>query len=356
MTQTIENNKKRRKKPILLYFFIIMLIIVLVGIYGVKKYVDNQLKPIAIDNIKEVQVTIPKGSSSSKIAKILKDNNLIRNELVFRLFAKYEKMDNKFKAGKYVFNTGMTQEEIMGKLVEGGISKDAITFTIPEGFELKQIAERLHEMNLADKDTFLELASKVSNFSSEYEFLKEVPEELSLEGYLYPDTYEVYVDASEKDIIRKMLNRFDNLYTDEIKAKAKELNLDLNQVITLASIIEREGRAESEREIISAVFHNRIKAGMMLQSCATVQYILGERKPVLSTEDTLIDSPYNTYINTGLPPGPIASPGIKSIEAAVNPADVNYMYFVFNEDEEGTHTFSVTYEEHKKAKNRIRKK
>lgn len=355
MTQIIGNNKKRSKKPVLLYF-IIMLIIIVVAVIGFKKYVDNQLQPVAIENIKEIQIIIPKGTSTSNIAKILKDNNLIKNELIFSVFAKYEQMDGKFKAGKYVLNNGMSQEEIMKKLVSGGIAKDSVTFTIPEGFELKQIAERLGKMGIANEKTFLDLASKVSNFSSEFEFLKEVPGELSLEGYLYPDTYEVYTDAGEGDIIRKMLSRFDSLYTDEIKTKAKELNFNLNQVITLASIIEREGRADREREIISGVFHNRLKTGMMLQSCATVQYILGERKPVLSNEDTLIESPYNTYINKGLPPGPIASPGIESIKAAVNPADVEYKYFVFNEDEVGTHTFSVTYEEHLKAISRIRNK
>lgn len=355
MTQISDNNRKK-KKHILIYFLIIVLVITGISLFSLKKYVDNQLQPIVTENIKEVQINIPKGASSSEIAKILMDNNLIKNELIFRILTKYEKMDGKFKAGKYILNNGMTPEEIMEKLVAGGVAKDSITFTVPEGFELEQIAERLEEMNIANKDTFLELTSKASNFSTEYEFLIGVPEELSLEGYLYPDTYQVYIDASEKDIIRKMLNRFDNLYTDEIKAKAKELNLDLNQVITLASIIEREGRADEEREIISAVFHNRLKSGMMLQSCATVQYILGERKPVLSNEDISIESPYNTYINQGLPPGPIASPGIKSIEAAVNPANVNYMYFVFNEDETGTHTFSVTYDEHLKAINRIRKR
>ncbi len=355
MTQMIENNKKESKKPFFLYFFIVVLIIVTIAVISFRKFVDNQLQPVAMENVKEIEITIPKGASTSSIAKILKDNNLVKNEMFFSAFAKYEKMDGKFKAGKYVLNNGMTQEEIMEKLVAGGISKDSVTFTIPEGFELKQIAERLSEMGLVDKDSFLELTSKVSNFSSEFEFLEEVPGELSLEGYLYPDTYEVYVDANEKDIIRKMLSRFDSLYTDDIKAKAKELNLNLNQVITLASIIEREGRADSEREIISAVFHNRLKSKMMLQSCATVQYILGERKPVLSNKDTLIESPYNTYINQGLPPGPIASPGIKSIEAAVNPANVDYKYFVYNENEAGTHTFSVTYEEHLKAINKIRK-
>jgi len=355
MTQIIDNNKKRKRTTLLIYTAII-LVILLIAAVSIRKYLDNQLKPIAIDSdIKEVEIVIPVGTSSQGIAKILKENNLIRNELVFRIFARYEKMDGKFKAGKYLLNNGMTQEEIMKKLVEGGIAKDYVTFTIPEGFELRQIADRLSEMGLVDKDDFLELASTVSNFSSEFEFLKEIPQELSLEGYLYPDTYQVYTDADEEDIIRKMLTRFESLYTDEIKNRAQELGMSLNEVITLASIIEREGKIDEEREIISAVFHNRLKSGMMLQSCATVQYILGERKPVLSNEDIAIESPYNTYLNQGLPPGPIASPGIKSIIAAVNPADVNYMYFVFNEDEKGTHTFSVTYEEHLKAIDRIRK-
>lgn len=354
MTQTMQNNNKKSRKNILLYFFIILLIIIIISVIGFKKYVDNQLEPIAIENIKEIQITIPKGASTSNIASILKDNNLIRNELIFRGFAKYEQMDGKFKAGKYVLNNGMTQEEIMIELVAGGIAKDTITFTIPEGFELMQIAERLGEMGIVNKDTFLELTSNASSFATEFKFLDEIPGELTLEGYLYPDTYEVYIDAGEIEIIKKMLSRFESLYTDEIRAKANGLNMDLNEVITLASIIEREGRVDSEREIISAVFHNRLQTGMMLQSCATVQYILGERKPVLSNEDTSIESPYNTYIKQGLPPGPIASPGIESIKAAVNPADVEYKYFVFNEDETGTHTFSITYDEHKKAINRIR--
>lgn len=353
MTQVVENNKKRSKKPFLIIVLILILLLAVLAVIA-KNYVDNQLEPISIENAKEVQIVIPNGTSTSEIAKILRDNNLIKDDLFFRLFAKYKKLDGSFKAGKYLLNNGMSLKEIMEKLVEGGIYKDTINFTIPEGFELKQIADRLSNMNLVDKDVFLQLTSKVSNFSTEYDFLKEVPEELSLEGYLYPDTYEVYIDASEEDIIRKMLERFDELYTDDIKAKAKELNLDINQVITLASIIEREGRVDSEREIISGVFHNRLKEGMMLQSCATVQYIIGERKPILSDEDTSIESPYNTYINYGLPPGPIASPGIKSIMAAVNPADVDYKYFVYNEDETGTHTFSVTYEEHLRAKARIR--
>ena len=278
---------------------------------------------------------------------------MIKNEYVFRLVSKIENKEGKYKAGKYVLSNGMSQHEIMDKLVKGGISKDTITFTIPEGFELKQIADRLENNGVVNKERFLELCSKASNFSSEFSVLKEVPSDHSLEGYLYPDTYEIYADAKEEDIIRKMLNKFDSVYTNDIKDKAKKLNMDINQVITLASIIEREGMVDNERAIISGVFHNRIKKDQKLESCATVQYILGERKENLTEKDTRIESKYNTYLYKGLPPGPIASPGIKSIQAAVAPEETDYLFFVANGD--GTHTFTRTYQEHLNAKNKIRK-
>jgi len=353
MTQTLPNDNKDNGRKRFKRIFIIIVIILITSAIGVKYYISDQLKPVSHDIIEEKSVVIPKGSSTLTIAEILKQNNLIRNEYVFRLVSKIEGKEEKYKAGKYIFSNGMSQREIMDKLVEGGISKDTITFTIPEGFELKQIAERLESKGLVDKERFLELCSKVSNFSSEFDFLKEVPSDHSLEGYLYPDTYEVYIDVKEEDIIRKMLNKFDNIYTDDIRNKAHALNMDINQVITLASIIEREGMVDEERALISGVFHNRIKKGRKLESCATVQYILGERKENLTEKDTRIESEYNTYLHKGLPPGPIASPGIKSIQAAVDPEDTDYLFFVANGD--GTHTFTRTYQEHLNAKNKIRK-
>lgn len=146
-----------------------------------------------------------------------------------------------------------------------------------------------------------------------------------------------------------MLNEFQKIYEKDIADKLDEIDLSLNEVITLASIVEREGKVDSERPIMSAVFHNRIDQNMYLQSCATVQYILGERKEVLTNADTRIPSPYNTYINEGLPPGPIASPGEASLVAAVNPADVDYLFFVLT-GSDGTHTFTKTYQEHLNAK------
>ncbi|KNF09876.1 ABC transporter substrate-binding protein [Gottschalkia purinilytica] len=340
-----ENKKKSiSKKKIAI---ISSTIAVIVGIVGGKYYVDRQKLAVANENIQKISITIPQGSNTQSIAKILKDNGLIRNEFIFRITSKLEKKDSSYKAGVYLLSNGMNQDQIMKELISGGASNSDTKFTIPEGFELKQIAEKLSKQGIVNKEKFLSLTSKVSNFSSEYEFLKEVPQDSSLEGFLYPDTYEIYKGATEEEIIKKMLNNFNKIYTNEIKNKGKQIGLDTNKIITLASIIEREAKIDSERPMVSAVFHNRLKKNIMLESCATVQYILGERKEVLTYKDLKIKSEYNTYLNRGLPPSPIASPGIKSIMAAVDPANVDYLFFVANKD--GSHTFTKTYEEHIKA-------
>ena len=157
------------------------------------------------------------------------------------------------------------------------------------------------------------------------------------------------MDSSEEEIISKMLGEFERIYEEDIKIAMEAMNLSLNETVILASIVEREGKVDEERPLMSAVFHNRIDQGMMLQSCATVQFILGERKEVLTNKDTSTPSPYNTYIHQGLPPAPIASPGKASLIAAVNPADVDYLFFVLT-GKDGTHTFTKTYDEHLKAK------
>lgn len=242
----------------------------------------------------------------------------------------------------------MDLETIIGELVKGGKSDNIVRFTVPEGYELKQIAERLEKEGIVESAKFLQLAENKGNFENEFSFLKELGEGHTLEGFLFPSTYEVYRDSDEKEIISKMLKKFEEIYNQDIKDKLAELDFDLNAIVTLASIVEREGKLDKERPIMSAVFHNRLKIGMNLQSCATVQYILGERKENLSTADTKIPSPYNTYINSGLPPAPISSPGELSLIAAINPEDVDYLFFRLT-GEDGSHTFSRTYEEHQNA-------
>lgn len=312
---------------------------------GLKSVSDEDKTPIIIE--------IPQGATIDNISDILYKKCLIKDQLVFKLYAKKNNMVENLKAGTFELNKSMDVKEILTKLSKSYGTKGNIKVTIPEGYEIKQVAKKLSDEGLVSEEKFLELAGNKKNFESDYLFLKDLEEDQSLEGFLYPATYELNDNMTEEDIIGEMLKAFENIYEQSIKPKLKNKSLNLNQIITLASIIEREGKLDNERPLMSAVFYNRIQKGMPLQSCATVQYILGERKAALSTEDTRIDSPFNTYINKGLPPGPIASPGKVSIESAIDPADVDYLFFVLT-GEDGSHTFTKTYEEHIKAKEGVK--
>ena len=345
----MSNKKEKKKGSILKYIFLFLILVIIFAGFTANNYYKQSIGPMDKDNAKEITVEVPSGSSTDKISTILLDNGLIKNKTIFKFQVKKLEADGKLKAGTFNLNTGMDVEEIVSSLSVSQKSTNTVRFTIPEGYELTQIAEKLAKEGIVDESRFLELTGDKSNFEDKYEFLKQLEPEQSLEGFLFPSTYEIYKDSEEEVVIEKMLDQFAKIYEKDIAGKLLEMNLSLNEVITLASIVEREGKVDSERPIMSAVFHNRIDQNMALQSCATVQYILGERKEVLTNEDTRIPSPYNTYIHTGLPPGPIASPGEASLIAAVNPADVDYLFFVLT-GPDGTHTFTKTYQEHLNAK------
>lgn len=348
------NTALKKKKSSKGKIFIVLLVLIVALGLGVKNYIYMSLEPVHTkENAIEVSVFIPSGSNTDTITDILHNSNLIKNEIIFKLAAKLKGMDGRLKAGNYILNTSMSSEEILNELVEGGVLKETTKFTIPEGFELRQIADRLSEQGLINRDKFMEITSDIDNFRGEYEFIDELSSGITMEGYLFPDTYEIFIDATEEEIVNKMLSRFENVYKEKLKDQTFKMGLDLNQFITLASIIEREAMADDERPVVAGVFYNRLDINMPLQSCATVQFVLGERKPILSTKDTEITSPFNTYINNGLPPSPIASPGLESIEAALNPKETEYLYFVAKPD--GTHVFNTDYDDHIRAKNRIRK-
>lgn len=342
----MEMTKKKKKVTFIL---IILILLISLAIYFVRSYYKSSLDPMTVEDSNEISIEIPSGSSINKISELLYENGLIKSKLVFKLQARSLNAASKLKAGKYELNANMDLNTIIDELIKGGKSNDTIRFTIPEGYELIQIADKLSEEGLVNKDRFIELTKNKNSFENSYEFLKQLDESQSLEGYLFPSTYEIYKGANEEEIISKMLDEFEKIYKKDIVNKLEELNISLNEAVTLGSIVEREAKVDSERPLVSAVFHNRLDKGMMLQSCATVQYILGERKENLSTAETQTPSPYNTYINKGLPPGPIASPGEKSLIAAVNPADVDYLFFVLT-GSDGTHTFTTNYKDHMNAK------
>lgn len=255
------------------------------------------------DSANGTEIVIPKGSSVKSISKLLESENVIKDRMVFELYCKINKKADKIKAGKYSVSNSMDVPEIVDVIVSGKALIDTVKLTIPEGYNLNQIVERLNSLGVVSPEN-IQAALEAKRYK--YEFIGQIPErEKQLEGYLFPDTYEIYKDTTAEAIVDKLLGRFDAVFTEEYRNRAKELNMTIDQVITLASIIEREAKLDDERMIISEVFHNRLKKNMMLQSCATVQYLFKEQKEVLTYKDLEIESPYNTYKHAGLPRDPL---------------------------------------------------
>ena len=294
---------------------------------------------------KDIVVEIPQGATTSTISDILYKNKLIKNKLMFKISVKLSNQSQYFKAGKYLFNQTYSNKEIIDDISSGKIYNDGIKITIPEGSTSREIVSILVEQNLGDEESYKELISNPKEFYDKFKFLEE-EDIISLEGFLYPSTYYFDENSSEKEVLSTMLSQFNKVYTEKLKDRQKELNMTTEQVINLASIVEKEAVLDEDRPIIASVFYNRLKIGMPLQSDATIQYIFKERKKIVTYKDLEIDSPYNSYKNKGLPPTPIASPGIESIEATLYPEKTEYLYFVAKMD--GGNNYSTSYEDHLK--------
>lgn len=326
-----------------------MMVLSLAIIFGGCSLKASLVEPVDPSNQSQVVFTVPSGASTTKIAELLKAQELIKSVNGFKLLSKDLEADGKMQAGDYIVSPSMSGQAIIEKLVAGETYVETRTFTIPEGYEIRHIVADLEAEGLIESAVFYE-ALKNGRFDNS--FLSELDRTYNLEGYLFPDTYEIEVGASEHDIIQLMLNRFDRFLTDEVKAEIAQKGLTLNQLVTMASIVEREAQLESERGRVASVFYNRIDKNMKFQSCATVQYVLGERKDVLSYDDIAIESPYNTYKYQGLTPSPIANPGEASLLAALNPEDTEYLYFRRSIKNDGSQVFSKTLREHEKARNK----
>lgn len=330
---------------------VILFILAIGTIYALNVYYAGLLEPVdpaAQDN--EVFVEIPSGANTEIIAVLLYDAGLIQNEMAFRLYVRQNNLGQGFKAGTYSLNPAMSLSQIAAKIESGDVYSETVWFTIPEGFSLKDIAARLEENGFADAEKFLSLArTPPEAILNGFPFLQEINNQeidYLLEGYLFPDTYEVYPDVSEEEIIIMMLNRLNRVFTAEHQERIVQLNSSLHEILTIAAMVEREGRVDHERALIAGVIYNRLEIGMRLQIDATIQYALGETKEFLTFKDLEIESPYNTYQNDGLPPGPIAAPGEASIMAALYPEASDYLYYNYKYDQSGEHYFSLTFEEH----------
>ena len=299
-------------------------------------------------------VTIVQGDSTAVIGRRLLAGEAISSQTRFELLALLLGWESRLEPGSYSFEAGLTTFEILRRIHFGETSP--LRVVIPEGLRLEQVTERLAEASVIDRGSFaaaLATAAQPTVFGS---LAAQRPAGATLEGYLFPSAYSFPLGATADDALRLMLLRFNDSLTPPLWEQINASGRTLHEILTIASIIEREVVEDSERVLVSAVIWNRLDAGMLLQMDSTVQYAVGATgewwKRDLTLEDLAVRSAYNTYVSHGLPPTPIASPGLASIEAAANPANVPYLFFVAKGD--GTHAFAVTYEEHQANVERYR--
>jgi UPF0755 protein len=312
----------------------------------------DPLAPVDPNDTAKVTVTVPPGATAADIGADPQQRGLVRSALAFRLAADQAGVGGGLAAGDYELSRSMSTNEIIQVLAKGQVKKGLVA-TIPEGLRSEQIADRLQAAGLTSRDQFLQAVAAPASVPS-VDVLGQ-PQPSRLEGYLFPWTYEVPQPVSGSQAAGLMLRMFDQKVGDEIRTQ-NESKLSLQQAITLASIVEREAQVPDERPIIASVYLNRLQAGLPLQADPTVQYAVATRdgpaaaaynywKP-LTADDLEIDSPYNTYLNKGLPPGPICNPGEPSIRAALQPASTDYLYFVATNDGSDRHLFARTLDEH----------
>lgn len=328
----------RRRRRIAVYTLLAVLVLVL----GVLLY-RHYFCPVRGEN--PVHVVIDEGESAASIGKKLHSQSVVTSATLFRLLAWVQGRQGDFKAGHYLLYPGMRYGEVF-ELLESGPNYQ-LKLTIPEGLTVEQTAELVEKVTGIKASDFLEAAA-----AGDYR-VSILPEEQrgNLEGLLFPKTYDLPADITPRELVETLLAQF-RKETEELDwSRAEALGVTPYQVITIASLVEREAMLDEERPLVAAVIYNRLKAGMFLQIDATVQYALPEWKAVLTYEDLETPSPYNTYLHKGLPPAPICSPGLASIRAALEPADVDYLYYVATGD--GGHFFTSDYQEFLRVKGEV---
>jgi len=322
--------------------------------FGVSLYLDfrrAELNTPAGNDPASVVFTVEPGESVGQIAARLQREGLIRDAELFRLYLRYTRLDSGVEAGQFTLKKTMTTPQIAQALQSG--RRDELTLTIPEGRRLEEVAALVAQQTPISATTFLSLTRDAQAWAAQYPLLSELPAGASLEGYLFPDTYRLPLDATASDVVARMLSNFDHRITRQLRDDLASQKRTLFQAVTLASIVEREAVVEKERPIIASVYLNRLASDMALDADPTVQYGMASAKgqvpwwPQLTQEDyRSVKSPYNTYVNPGLPPGPIANPGLSSLEAAIDPAQTDFYFFRASCSRDGTHMFSKTLEEH----------
>lgn len=326
----------------------IALPVVIILIFFLSAWVTHEFTAPSSTSPGKVIFEIKQGQSARAIAQNLRDGGLIRKTWVFLLGHKLVFGSQPLKAGEYAVPLPLSTKEILNMVIEGRIMLHAVT--IPEGLTRREIAVHLREQMSLNVNDYLQESSNTNLIASLDESAT------SLEGYLFPETYHFPKGTTVEHVIRTMVAQFETIFSDEWRARAAMMGMTIREVVILASLVERETSLPSERPLVSAVFHNRLKRGMKLDCDPTIIYVLkneGTFRDRLRTKDLWLDSPYNTYLYPGLPPGPIANPGREALHAALYPADVDYFYFVSKND--GSHHFSSSFKDHQNAVNKYQR-
>lgn len=349
------NEAKTIRKIVGMTILVLAVLIVAVSLTSYF-YIKSSLKPVDADSKKEIVVDIPIGSSVTYIAQTLQDNGIVKNARVFKYYVKF-KNESEFMAGEYHMNPSMTIQEIIDSLKTGKIMQEPIfSMTIPEGRQLDEIAAVIADKTKQPKDKVFKslndekfiqsLMDKYPTILTTEVWAKDI--KYPLEGYLFPATYAFYKESpSLEEIVSVMLDKTQSV-VDKYRQDIEREDLTVHQFLTMSSLIEEEATEKADRDKIASVFYNRIKEDMPLQTDPTVLYSQGKHKERVTYKDLEVDSPYNTYKNKGLTPGPISNAGTMSMEAALHPAKTDYLYFLAAGD--GTVYFSSTLEEHNSLK------
>jgi UPF0755 protein len=349
---------KKNKRMMAFWTFLILICLMAGTAGGILLYVGNALSPMEASDV-EKRFVVPSGISSGRIASILEDQGLIQNGTIFSYYLKYKKEGAGFKAGEYAMSPGITADRIIEMLNNGEIIiPETFTFTIPEGLTITEIADVLGKSGHIDRAKFLELVNnpsllKPSDGMIIPPFIEQIPEKdgmkFRLEGYLFPETYEIRIESTTDDVVIRLLQQLSKKlstlpedWTDQLEKNG----VSFHELMTIASLVEREVVLDEERAVVAGIIYNRLEKKMALQIDATVQYALDKHKERLLIEDTKKESPYNTYMNTGLPPGPIASPSINAIKAALYPEETKFLYYVTKKDGTNGHLFAETFKQH----------
>lgn len=330
-------------KAVSIILVIVLLVAAVAGSLFLTEYLDT-----SSEDGEAVTVVIPEGAAGKTIARVLRENGLIRFDQTFLLKLRGSEYAGRLHSGTFELHKGMCIDDLISALAVGGDARETVTVTVPEGFSVEQLALRLEENGLFSAEDFLD---EVNNGDFDFDFLGEIPDnsdiKYRLQGFLFPSTYNFYADSTPRDVINVLLGEFEKQYSSITEKTADH---DLFEIVTIASLIERESKLDSERAKIAGVIENRLEDGMRLQIDAAVVYAISDGLYDVDRvlyKDLEVDSPYNVYKNYGLPVGPICNPGLKSIEAAMNPEKHDYLYYRTDDlAGDGSHIFTKTFDEH----------